>query len=188
MELAENIKVDFVMGIHVEASNEKWEAVELIFEDESGKKLNARLFGPDTYKKRKKTNDSLKHVYEVICGGDYKDIEYENSFEKFAVNYLKKLNDCKGQRGLYIKVVPNGKYMNLGFEVPFISTSPDLEWGDLEKLRVDSYNQRQQEEHGQEGSAVEKPYTPPVNQNKKPLTPMSEAIKKKGNSDGELPF
>ena len=119
----------------------KWQCIEVIFTVDE-KLFKHKYFAPQTYKQRKKTNSELKHFFEVVCGKDYESIEYQNTFEEFAREYCQLINECSGKE-FYMKVIPgkNFNYRSLGFEIPFISLRPDLDWGELEELRIEAYEE-----------------------------------------------
>ncbi len=144
--LSENFLCSFHSAVYTEKESvgqrKGWKSIDLIFVSGTTK-LRQKVFGPSTPKQRRKTSDLLQNVLEVL-GGDYSQIPYHESYEYFAIDYINQINSLAHQE-IYIKTLVSGEYTNLGLDVPVVSLSPDLVYSDKEMLRVESYNERQEE-------------------------------------------
>lgn len=138
--IQENVCAVF-KGVFFSEKEGVWVAIDLHFELE-GKRWSHRYFSPRSHRQKKKLNSALKHIYETITGQSWELVEHQTIFEKFVKLYREHTLPFVDKQ-FYIKTLPRGeKWVQLGFELPIISTKSDLFYGDLEEMRIDSANNR----------------------------------------------
>lgn len=123
-----------------------WQALKITFVDQQNNLFSPMFFGPKTPKERVRINKVFKNLCEVL-GRRYENIPYQHSFEEFVYRYVREMKGTFGTT-LFAKTLPlehNGKKLvRLGFEMPFFSLNPDLEYTEDELM----YAQIVEEEFG----------------------------------------
>lgn len=173
-----NTEVEFVDIMYDEGGKHisRWQSLDLIFKDKiSDEYIRCKIFAPETYRDRRVTNETLKHVVDFF-GKDYDKVEYSYEWDRLALQIRRLLEEDIG-KVFYAKFIPRKGRMILGETLPILLWEPNLSYSAIEEMYVKSADE----------IVTETPTRKKRDSKSKDTVTQQEKVKRRDTTD-DLPF